>query len=221
MANLVIYIPLSIPPSIPPCLPPCLDPFAEFTLGPCEAVIIDYSKLNDDNSWFWELSDSNKFISELFIDLTPLLQKVWNIENFKLNDDNFWERVDEIITQAAIEPLIKCLDKDKYSVCIRAAEALIKIGTQATISKLINPLNNKELGGSGYNYVFKETIIDDLTVRCTNSSIIPTVCRQLSYFLDGLSTIIVRLLIGQSMIFDCLKPLPFKYFSSLAFFDSS
>ncbi|NET83331.1 MAG: tetratricopeptide repeat protein [Moorea sp. SIO1F2] len=63
--------------------------------------------------------------------------------------------------------------------------------------------------------------IDDLTVRCTNSSMMPTVCRQLSYFLDGLSTIIVRLLIGHSIIFGCLEPLPFKHFSSLAFFDSS
>ncbi|WP_424100885.1 tetratricopeptide repeat protein [Moorena producens] len=63
--------------------------------------------------------------------------------------------------------------------------------------------------------------IDDLNVRCINSLIMPTVCRQLSYFLGGLSTIIVRLLIGQSIIFGCLEPLPFKHFSSLAFFDSS
>ena len=145
-------------------------------------------------------------------------QEALHIDKFKLNDDNFWERSGAVylvgvsLIEAAIDPLIKCLYEDNYWVRICAAEGLKKIGTQATISKLINLLDNKKLAASGYNYVFNKTIINGLTVRCTNSSIMPTVCRQLSYFLDGLSTIIVRLLIGQ---------LPFKHFSSLVFFDSS
>ncbi|NEP21837.1 HEAT repeat domain-containing protein [Moorena sp. SIO3I6] len=81
-----------------------------------------------------------------------------------LDDDHYYVRISaadalgKIGTEVAIDPLIKLLDDDHKYVHSSAADALGKIGTEATIPKLINRLNNQELAGTNYNYIFKETI---------------------------------------------------------------
>ena len=67
----------------------------------------------------------------------------------------------------------------------------------------------------------EQEILSDrlISVRSEPSQLPPA--RQISCFLNGLLTVIARLLNGQSLTFGRLSPLSFNHFSDLSFSDSS